>query len=268
MNLVTDDVHRALLYVLVLNENGAYPTKQNLNDFVQTKLPKSSSSATILSASLSRMVGEIMSPKWQKGDEVADYMIAMGWLLEGKNNGLLLLTNLGRAMSVGLEKEESTDEAGATIYSSTPDNPIALSQLASLLNRSDSQMYIDPHLGADQVQWLANNTPVRRMVTRERFGPEISARLAEVNLPDDLEVRVLTGKTLHDRGAVHANNGVAIIGSSINGMQGKYVAMVDLPANVSGSYLNVLEDIWSRATPLTPTNPNIGDKKPISESES
>lgn len=262
MDLLTNDLQRALLYVLILNDNGAFPTKANLNEFVQTGMPQASTSGTKFSMLLSRMaLGDMMSPHWQPGDPVADYMISMGWLTEGQANGKLLLTVMGRALCVGLQGQTPGENDDATIYSATPEEPVAMSKLMGLLNRSNSQMYIDPYLEADHVQMLATKTPVRNVVTGTTYANDIATRLAEVSFPENFQVRVFKGDGLHDRGAVHADGGVAIVGTSLNHIRGKYVAMVDLPARISGDYRAILEEIWANSEPLEPYYPESKSKK-------
>ncbi len=268
MDLVTNDLQRALLYVLVLNDNGAFPTRENLNNFVQTGMPTASTSGTKFSLLLSRMaLGDMMSPHWQPGDAVADYMISMGWIIEGKDNGKLLLTMLGRALCMGLQSQTPSGNDDATIYSATPEEPVAMSKLMGLLNRSNSQMYIDPFLEPDHVEMLATKTPVRKIVTGPKHEHDIALRLAEVPFPEDFQVRVFKGEGLHDRGAVHADGGVAIVGTSLNHIHGKYVAMVDLPARISSDYLAILEGIWDSSEPLEPFYPQSKNKKPKPKAE-
>lgn len=268
MDLLTSDLQRALLYVLLLNDNDAYPTKDNVNDFVQTSMPKPSTTGTKLSALLGRIaMGDMMSPQWEPGGPVSDYMLSMGWILEGKNNGKVHITMLGRALCSGFQSQNPMDFDDATIYSTTPDEPVALSKLIGLLKRSESQLYIDPYLEPDHVEMLSK-TPVRRVVTGKKFAEEIAVRLAEIPFPEDFQVRIFEGEGLHDRGAVHANGGVAIVGTSMNSMHGKYVAMVDLPPRISGTYSNILEGIWEDSKLLEPKYPESRNnrKKPKGDS--
>lgn len=261
MTIITDDVHRALTYILLLNDNGAYPTPKNVDDFIQTKLPDASRSGSKWNSLISQQVlGGLLDPQWKAGEPVAKYLENMGWVLLGKQNGKLAITTLGRALCMSLESEKSLMGNAATVYTSTPEKPIALSQLTSMLNQSQGELYVDPFMEADHVEWIANNTPVRRIVTGSRFASEIKLRMKEVRLPPELEVRIFSGKQLHDRGAVHANGGVAIVGTSVNGMRDKYVAMVDLPPEVSGAYRNLLEEIWAKSKKIDAYYPSSGSK--------
>jgi hypothetical protein len=256
VELVTPDIERALNYVYLLTNSGYSPSLVEIDEFVTTKLPTPSSTTTKLNHALIRgAFGDLLSPHWVAGGKVSEYMVRMGWLRVSRDEKAHL-TSSGGALLSGLSQFGSDLNAGARVYTSTPERPIAVSQLVSLIQQHNSETYIDPYLDADHVDFLFTQTSISKILTSDRYLPAISVRLAELDLEASSEVRIVRGGALHDRAVLHEDGGIALIGTSFKKIESKFVGLVDLPAALAQGFRAAMEELWSRAEVVIPSHPD------------
>lgn len=201
-------------------------------------------------------LGEMFDPQWIPGEKVALYAVKMRWLKLDEVTGKLEISNVGEALLDGLELTESSSTAGARVYTSTPERPVAVSQLVALMQESNSETYIDPFLDAEHVEFLLTKTTIVKILTSEKHRVAIQARLAEIEINHDYQVRVIGDKSLHDRAILHEGGGVAIVGTSFKRIESKYVVVVDLPASVSRPFREMMDALWERSELILPAHPD------------
>jgi hypothetical protein len=249
---MSPDIERALRYTLALNESDVTPRADELDRFVTTKPPKASSTTSPIAQRIASIaMGDFLSSTWVPGDAVSSYLLKMGWLIQTDSGGLRI-TASGQAILRHQLSESKDEHGGASVFTSTPDKPMILSHLLTLMANRTSSIYIDPYLDADNIELLLTQTPVRKVLTKEnRYIPAIKARLQELGKTSDFEIRVVTnGDELHDRSILHDAGGATLVGTSLTGLQGKYSVAVDLPTSLVGDFYSKMTRLWEASTPL------------------
>lgn len=251
MDLISLDIERALLYTFALNESDITPTKKEVDKFVTTKLPKASTTTSLLTQRFSASLGALVSTSWVAGEPVGDYMLAMGWVSETPSGGLRL-TSSGKALITFQQREPGAQSGGVSVFTSTPDKPLILSHLLTLMADKVGGYYIDPWLNADNIELLYSETSVQRVLTREnKYTTAIRARLRELNADPKFEVRLVPKSSeLHDRSILHESGAVTLVGSSLNRLEGKYSVAVALPNSAAHDYYAQMVALWNKSKPL------------------
>lgn len=257
MEIVTLDIERALTYVSLLTGSGYAPTVDEVDTFITTRMPQPSESTSKIMRSLTSVAfRDLFGQHWVAGDKVSNYMLEMGWL-KAKSSGKVHLSSAGAALLDALSRGNESHANGVRLYTSTPERPIAVSQLVSLMQQHNSDTYIDPYLTADHIEYLFSNTPITKILTGASKLEEIQIRLAELRIDSgEKQVRVLIGRELHDRAALHEDGGIALIGTSFRKIESKVVGLVDLPENLARGFRSAMEELWARAKVVEPSHPD------------
>ena len=254
MEIITPDIERALQYVALLNEADLAPTPDDLDRFVTTKLPSGSTSSNVLGRQFRvTAFSELLKSTWEPGEPVAKYIIEMGWASQEASGGLRI-TAAGQALSQYSKQQDLSNEGVLKVFTSTPDQPLILSHLLAVMANRNSSTYIDPFLDLENVKMLIGSTPIRKVLTtRSNDTPAIQKLLKEVDGTHQVEIRLVKNrKQLHDRAILHEAGGVTIVGTSLNGVKGKYSVAVDLPASVVADFYAKMTLLWDQSTTLEP----------------
>jgi hypothetical protein len=96
-----------------------------------------------------------------------------------------------------------------------------------------------------------------RAVAKSAKGAEteralIALALASIPSASDLDFRATDSKEFHDRCVLTADGGVLLIGSSVTGIGKHLTAVITAPGDVAQFYRTKYEDLWSKATPISP----------------
>jgi hypothetical protein len=261
VEIVTADIERALNYIALLTNAGYAPTCDEVDTFVTSQVPKPSTSTSKILHSLSSVAfRDLFGEQWVAGDKVTKYMTHLGWLRVTAGNKVHL-TASGLALLEGLSRNDESDTNGVRVYTSTPERPIAVSQLVTLMQQHNSDTYIDPHLDADHIEYLFTHTPITKILTSDSHLKVIRVRLAELRVEQESkQVRVLRGESLHDRAVLHEDGGIALIGTSFKKIESKVVGLVDLPASLASSFRQTMEELWAQAEVVLPVHPDAKRK--------
>lgn len=261
MEIVTADIERALTFISLLSNSGYTPTANEVDTFITTQMPKpSTSTSKILYSMNTAAFRDILGPHWVAGDRVSKYMLEMGWL-KAKADGKVHLSVAGAALLDGLSRNDESQTNGVRVYTSTPERPIAVSQLVSLMQQHNSDTYIDPHLDADHIEYLFSHTPITKILTRDSHLKAIKVRLAELRIESGTkQIRVLRGEVLHDRAVLHEDGGIALIGTSFKKIESKVVGLVDLPESLARGFRQSMEELWAKAEVVKPVHPDAKRK--------
>lgn len=251
MDLITADIERALLYTFALNESDITPTAEEVNKFVTTKLPKAATTTSLLTQRFSASMGALLSSSWVAGEPVSKYMVSMGWVSETPSGGLRI-TSSGQALITFQQREPGQQTGGVSVFTSTPDKPMILSHLLTLMADKVGGYYIDPWLNADNIELLYSETSIKRVLTRDnKYTSAIRARLRELNAEPTFEVRLVPESgELHDRSILHESGGVTLVGTSLNRLEGKYSVAVALPNSAAHEYYAQMVSLWNKSEPL------------------
>lgn len=254
MEIITPDIERALQYTALMNEADLAPTPEDLDKFVMTKLPNGSTSSNVFARQF-RVTGlsEFLKTAWEPGEPVAKYMIAMGWVKREASGGLRI-TVAGQALSQYSKRQDVANEGVLKVFTSTPDQPLILSHLLAVMANRNSSTYIDPFLDLENVKMLIDSTPIRKVLTtKSKDTVAIQKLLKELDGSHQVEIRLVKNrKQLHDRAILHEAGGVTIVGTSLNGVKGKYSVAVDLPASVVADFYAKMTLLWDKSATLEP----------------
>ena len=253
MEIVGSDVKRALSLLKILSNVGYLPTIDEIDAFVTTKTPRQSKTSSrfedYLNLNFSRMFGNV---NWIPGDPVAGYLHQTGLIAIDPKSKKCRLTLFGAALASGVAMGELPTASGVALFTSTPEKPIMLSTLHTLMAEHKSEMYIDAYLEAGNIEMLWEDTQIRKVLTADTGKlAAIRARLSELLIGDEMEIRVVPGKSqLHDRAIIHGDGGVAIVGSSLNSLEGKYTAVFNLPREISTEFVAKMNALWEKSSKL------------------
>lgn len=254
MEIITPDIERGLQYIALMNEADIAPTPEDLDKFVTTKLPTGSTSSNVLARQFRVLAfGEFLKSAWEPGEPVAKYMIAMGWVKLEASGGLRI-TVVGQALTQYSKKQGVANDGVLKVFTSTPDQPLILSHLLAVMANRNSSTYIDPYLDLDSVKMLVAHTPIRKILTTKTDEtPAIRKLIKELESTHEIEIRLVKSrKQLHDRAILHEAGGLTIVGTSLNGVRGKYSVAVDLPASVAADFYAKMTLLWDKSTTLEP----------------
>lgn len=254
-DLLAPHLVRAIMYIKVANDGGAYPSANALDLYAVTREPYARRRVSIAGLTdFTDLIGTV-----RDAQPVSKYMRKMDWI-EDYSTGIRL-TPLGRGIALGLLSEENvTQDAEDEGYVLSPDDPARYELLIRALNAAGGGMLIDPYLKADQVKWLCQATTLRRIVlSSTKQGITVITAVSHVlgnlsnSLPEfQLEARTSADDRLHDRILVGEDDNVWQIGASLNGLDKNVTAIMRLPDSLLPQVREFAESIWSEASPLQP----------------
>lgn len=247
---------RALAYVHLANLGGGYPTTQDLDAFATSTVPRNSGDSDMLRDSLMTMslLRDWVGPK---PDPVADYMLDLGWLRPA--SGGLRLTDLGLGVLRGSQAAESEDAHRSLNVVLSPDDPLQYATLTRAISEAGAGLLVDPYFKPDMLEWLSSSTNITRVLLKssgrsrdngeDRLFPIL---LGAANEVAQIEVRRTGSGSLHDRGVIHENGQVSLLGTSLTGVGKHLTAIVHLPSTAAEPWRVHMESLWEGATPIEP----------------
>ncbi|GAA1680917.1 hypothetical protein GCM10009765_32610 [Fodinicola feengrottensis] len=184
----------------------------------------------------------------------------MEWVTGESAN--LRLTDLGRALVAGLEGSMTFQSAEPELLAVAlePQDPMIYIHLTRTFSGAGKGMLVDPFLKPEAVQWLLQDTTIRRVLIKSAGGrkelkrdqDEIAIALGALEHGSELEIRHADSKEMHDRCLIADNDTVMVIGSSLSGIGKNVTALIQAPPDIARMYRERNEQLWQRATPLVP----------------
>lgn len=261
LELLPAHAHRALLYVERLDLVDVHPTADQVEMMAATEGPRAARYTSPMFAGFSvalsslNLKSELVTP----AEPVVGYLGRMGWLEPSRGAERVHLTDLGRALLVGLRMEapgelRQRDHEVAIVLA--PDDDIAYLELTGVFASAGAGLLVDPYFKADMLSWLISATPITRLLLDGQKGevPKIEVALHALGkMPgaDRVEVRASDSKAMHDRCLVHADRTVRLVGTSLTGV-GKHLSTItQLPVAASKPFLKHIDQLWSKAEPVS-----------------
>lgn len=260
MELVSAHVHRALAYLRLLNDNNIDPLQADLDSFAVSPSPKA---AEYGAAFFAPSALSFFQQTVREAEPVVKYLVKMRWArLTG--DGRVQLTDLGRAVLVGLGQEGPTEPQLPAVADVVlePTDPLAWVNLTRVVAGAGEGLLVDAFFKPDFVSWLVESTTIRRVLISskhrlaERDLKLMAVALATVPNADVLEVRATDSPELHDRCIIGVDGDVRLLGSSVNGVGRNLTAIVKPDPQVMRLYRERYEDLWKEATVVDPKNPD------------
>jgi hypothetical protein len=253
---IPDHLVRALAYVNLANVGGDEPTTQELDAFSALDVPAGPDEADVGQLTYSYTSRVMLRGFHSPAEPVSNYMIGVGWVVPTPG---LRLTRLGRAVLRGVEMAAmETEGVGLTVIS--PEDPLKYAALTRAIAAAGEGLLFDPYFKADMLSWLGGSTTIRRVLIREaRRESEkkdhdlFPMYLGHLEETADVEVRVTTSDTLHDRGVIHDDGAISLMGTSLSGIGKHLTTIVPLPAEAGQPWREHIERLWEDARPIVPT---------------
>lgn len=250
MDLVTDDLYRAMAFLQACTADGAFPTAAELDLYITTKQPRPGESTSTLYQAAIRNMQALMGSTWIPGEGVSDYLLKVHWAEPLPNEDAIRLTRLGASFLKGLRDSQEALPNEVSVKTASPENPISLSQILNLIQTKQSETIVDPYLGFDEFQLLLRTGVKKILTTKIHLNTGIQAMIAELDAAERVEVRVTDQEQLHDRVIIHRNGGVALVGTSLNAKRNPFTSLVDLPANLGAPIKKGIDKLWAKSEPL------------------
>lgn len=254
MDLATQETHRALAYLAVLNGQGYNPTPEELETYAEQpdrrparyehRIWSGIANFTSLFAGLQVLA----DPE----ESFVDHFVRLRWAVAANNQ--IKITPLGQAMLRALE-QQSVDAGSVVDVVLRPDDPTALARAIDRIAQAGPALLVEPYFRLDVLLPVVHATEVTRVLTSERISPKDRAPLKlgveAIVLERDFEVRVAP-RTLHDRWVVSDGGPVQFIGSSLNSLGVVATAMGHI-SDAAGDIRRLCEGLWEEAEYLAAT---------------
>lgn len=267
MELVSAHVHRALVYLRLLNDSGIDPPRAHLEAFACEQGPRGVEyESSMFGDSFARLV-RLSERKVRDPEPVVNYFLKMGWVeLSNGPEDRVHLTDLGRVVLVGLEQEGPTEPQLPSVADVMlePTDPLAWVNLTRVVAAAGEGLLVDAFFKPDYVSWLVESTTIRRVLISSKHRQAqrdlslMAVALGTVPSADVIEVRATDSRELHDRCIIGADGDVRLLGSSVNGVGRNLTAIMKPDPQVTGIYRDRYESLWENATVVTPQNPASG----------
>ncbi len=257
MELVDENVHRALLYVATLNREGYLPTTGQVEAFATSAGPRPAAYTSTMAelANTARQVAQGGRHLVREAEPVTEYLHRVGWIATG--HGGLRLTDCGEALLRGLGRSEAEDSEAVEV-TLEPKDPLVYVQLTRLVGAAGSALLVDAYFKPDYVPWLVKATQVARLLVGAKH-PQAPRDLQSLGLAlgglgkgRDLEVRATKDPRLHDRCLISPTGRVSVMGTSVNGVGQSLTAVVPLSEEAARVYRKLYEDLWREAEAVKP----------------
>ena len=250
MDLITDDLNRALGFLHACSIEGQWPTPSQLDLYITTKQPRPGHSTSNMYQVALRNMQALMGTTWIPGEKVSSYLLEVCWAELVPSEETIRLTKLGRSLLKGLKATDEMYANEVTVRTASPENPISLGQILNLIQTKQSETIVDPYLGFDEFELLLQTGIKRILTTKINLNTGIQAMIAELDASEKVEVRVADKEKLHDRVIIHRNGGVALVGTSMNSTRNTYTSLVDLPASIGLPIAKGIDKLWAQSEPL------------------
>lgn len=250
MDLITDDLHRALAFLHACTSAGGFPTADELDLYITSKQPRNGESASTLYQAAIRNMQALVGTTWIPGEPVSGYLLSVGWAEQMQKGNFIHLTKLGTALFRGIADSDAELSHEVTVQTASPDNPISLAQIVNLIQTKQSELFVDPYLGFEEIDKLRSAGIRKILTTRRHLTAGIQDLVATLGEAEKVEIKVANQQLLHDRAIIHRNGGVALVGTSFNGRRKPYTSLVDLPPSIGAPIKNNIDMLWAQSEPL------------------
>ncbi len=254
-DLADQAVFRGLRYIRLLNEEGVRPTATQVNKFAASAAPREERWEFGWESMVGQLVRTAMSVR-QPAESTTDFLVRMEWAAGDAQAGLEL-TELGRAFLRGVireAKEINSDDSVPSVVTLEAGNPLSLVELTQAVQEAGEGLLVDPYFRAEQLQWLITSSSIIRVLIKEPKGgtSALAVALGHFAGAERIDLRVVGGNELHDRAVVRADDGVTLIGTSVNGVGKHLTTLVRLKPEDSSSLRDRLNQLFEGAVRVEP----------------
>lgn len=240
MELLNDAAHRALLFVDLLEKNGAPPTPDKVDEM--------GGAGHLLWGK------DVLGYEWWSEEDretYPDYLSRIG--LVTVVDQVVRTTAQGRAILHHLSSAGAQDELIEMVID--PTDPFAYSKVLTRLAAFGPSMLIDPYCRHEQIWDILGFDGITRVLT----GPERSSRNMHASIASalhklgtDRRIEVRWSAETHDRYLIPKSGNVVMLGMSLNGAGRKIGTIASLSSSASQVLRQQHEELWRASTPIPP----------------
>jgi hypothetical protein len=251
VELATQETHRALAYLAVLNGQGYRPTSEELEAYAEQPERRPARYESPIWAGIANMASMFarLHTMADPEESFTEQLFRLHWAVAA--NGRIIVTPLGQAMLRALE-QQSVDAGSVLDVVLRPDDPTALARAIDRIAQAGPAMLVEPYFRLDVLLPVVHATEVSRVLTSERISSKARAALKlgveSIVLERDFEVRVAP-RELHDRWVISESGAVQFIGSSLNSLGAVSTAMGHV-SDAAGDIRRLCEGLWEDAEHL------------------
>jgi hypothetical protein len=254
------DVHRVMVYLDAVNQNGYQPTAQELD--VYGKQPDRSVTVRGGFAQLAAQAGGLSAiyatlTGTREVESFSAHLVRLRWARE--SDGRHEITENGAAVLRALNVSATMSDSSVIQTVLGAEDPIAYARVVSTIADMDDVLIVDPYLKIDQLPDLFRLTSVKRILTSserksadKKSVPFVAASSIATH---EVEMRQDLGNDLHDRYFIPASGAVQMISTSLNGIGLRLSVLTPLDSEASRAVREAHEAIWTGATPMRANPP-------------
>jgi hypothetical protein len=245
---LTKEGRRGLAYVRAVSERGYSLSKSEFDAYVEKPervLPKL---YPAISKLVDDAVSQIVGMRVSEGENVRQWLVRVRWLEEKADS--VRLTSLGKAVLEAAEGEERQGEP-ATEVVLLPTDELAYSRVLGAIAGMGASALIDPYLDVDALRDVVNFTGVTRILVGTDPARCAGVGVALRALGCESKVEARSSGEFHDRFVIGDDSGVAMLGTSLNGVGKRVTVMVRLSEAVAiAAVKEAFRKAWDGSTPL------------------
>ncbi|MET9617516.1 hypothetical protein [Kitasatospora indigofera] len=269
MSHIPDHVLRTLWYINTLDGRGFSLSASDVENYACATPPRDADRSTF-----GTMAALFEGSTVRRAEKVLNYLLQVGWA-HIKQDGFVRLTPLGRTVLAACSEDTEPDGAEPEVadIALDPDDPLVYVALTRRLLKAGAGLLVDSYFKAESLVFLIEATHLRRILISGR-GPKTKAEkerasmavaLGTIPNASEVEVRFTMDPALHDRCVIGADHQVQLLGSSVNGV-GRHLTAVITPSDtIAEVYRRTYEDLWNKATPITPQHPTAPPAAAVTE---
>lgn len=243
MKIADQVAHRALAYVAAVRRHGYKLSEPEFTEYIQYPLQKMRSGFGL--ADWSRLMNILEKP----AETTLEWLGRVKWL--SVENGIVDLSELGRAVLASLDEEELELEGALEITLGTED-PFSYARVIGRIAQRGDALLVDPYFKLDHLLDILVRTTVRGVLISRKTGKGqlagLETAISNNSLEREFEIRV--EEEFHDRYVIPRSGDVDMIGASLNGVGKKPTVMVTIKSPAADQIRRTYQELWDRASPI------------------
>jgi hypothetical protein len=251
VELAAPDVHRALAYLVAVNDAGYRPTNGDFEEYAGSpdRYPgkRETAFSHVISASVLKFLQTV---EVRPAETYVDHCSRLGWLTVGKDERLSS-TQLGRAVLRGLETQTAEAQPAGDIVIEAHDS-LAFARVVQRIAEAGPALLVDPYFRLEELLTIVTSTSVTRVLTSERTTAEqrtgLKLGVESLQIDRPFEVRVAT-REVHDRYLIADEGEVQFVGTSLNSLGRTSTAMGKVHDGAV-QLRELYEKVWRESSPL------------------
>lgn len=264
--IADDETHRALAYLVALDDVDYQPTTSEVDAYVKNPTRGTTGGAFSGAFSAAIAIQAINEGFYGRRHSMGDHLVTLQWAEYSEGGYRLAVTVLGRAVARSLARTATQLDSVIEMFVD-PNDPLAVARVVSQIAEGGPGLLVDPYFRVNELVDVFNHTEIDRVLTGPLIGTKELDRL-RVAVPKligrALEVRVAPDKTVHDRYVIGDAGRVLMLGTSL-GSVGRVASVVVPVTDVREALVRSYRRIWKESASLGATRPEPPEAQTTSD---